>query len=102
MVAMSATPRKEDSAELVMYNDNAGGERVALRAHDDGAALTFFPAKGKVAQVLSLGADKDGSMNLLLEEKGRTKIVLGSGPKGEAAVRVQSKDGKTIFEVSNP
>ena len=99
---MAATGEKDKSAELVIYEDDVGGERVALRAHGGDAFLAFRAAKGKAAQTLSLGADEAGSMNLLLEENGRKKIVLGGGPKGDVAVKVQSKEGKTLLEVPNP
>jgi hypothetical protein len=68
MVAMVTNGGEAGSAELTMYDDDAGGERVSLRARDGWAALTFHSAWDKVAQSLSLGADKDGSMSLLLED----------------------------------
>ncbi len=101
MVAMLATPGQDDSAGLALYDDEAGGERVSLRAQDGACTLTFHPAKGRIEQTLGLGVAKDGSMGLQLEENGRTKIDLGDGPKGEA-VRVQTKEGKPLFVVPKP
>jgi len=109
MVALVTHGGKDGAAELVVYDDDivagdGSAERVALRAQGGTASLSFFPAKDKAAQSLSLGTNKDGSMNVLLEDwqaegKSSERIVLGGGPKGEAVLRVQNKEGKTLFEV---